>query len=249
MSLKETFTSRESRVYRVMMFVDMTDSTAIKERETEAHWLTTYGYFFDLVGREIGPEPTVEYLGDGILAAYEDADAAEAINAAIRIQEKLANDNEDRIVCCRCSIGVSAGEVIAYRDPRGAGHYIGTVVDRAFRLCSHARPKAILVDKATVDTAAMNRVKAAAGKRLRKGTVEDYVGELQLVTLKGFRAPVRYYEIWWDRTRYGVASAEEGHRAMSERTSPDGPPKTAEGTAGKGNAPNPIRIKSLNDEI
>ncbi|MGH2707345.1 MAG: hypothetical protein ACRDJK_03525, partial [Actinomycetota bacterium] len=94
-------------------------------------------------------------------------------------------------------------------------------------------------------------------KRLRKGTVEDYVGELQLVTLKGFRAPVRYYEIWWDRTRYGVASAEEGHRAMSERTSPgeglrtspDGPPKTAEGTAGKGNAPNPIRIKSLNDEI
>ncbi len=203
----EAFAVPESRVYRVVMFVDMTGSTAMKEQEPEAHWLTTLGHFFGLVGRQVGPERITKYLGDGVLAVYEDGDAAEAINAAIRIQEELAKDNQDRIVDCFCSIGIAAGEVIRYQDPRGQDHYIGIVVDRAARLCSHASPKSILVDKATVDTAAMNRVKAVMGEWPPRRTVDDYLGEPQTASLKGFQALVKYYEIWWDRTRYGVASS------------------------------------------
>ena len=40
--LSEALTDQESHPQVVVMFIDMTDSTALKEKTTEANWLNTY---------------------------------------------------------------------------------------------------------------------------------------------------------------------------------------------------------------
>jgi hypothetical protein len=58
MKLAETFGKPDSRVYCSLMFIDMTASTDMKERTPEASWLTTYGWFFDVISglQALSPE-------------------------------------------------------------------------------------------------------------------------------------------------------------------------------------------------
>jgi hypothetical protein len=53
MKLSEAFTSAESRVHGTALFIDMTNSTEMKEKEVEATWLGTYAMIFDCIVQEI----------------------------------------------------------------------------------------------------------------------------------------------------------------------------------------------------
>ena len=100
MKLSEAFNSPESLVDGAILFIDMSDSTSMKEKEPEVSWLSTYAWFFDLVAdsvRESGGE-IVKYLGDGVMAYYDLENVANAINAAIAVQEALKEANRDKQV-------------------------------------------------------------------------------------------------------------------------------------------------------
>jgi hypothetical protein len=49
--LAETFQHRDSRVDRVFLVVDINDSTTMKRETPESDWITTYGWFYDLLPR------------------------------------------------------------------------------------------------------------------------------------------------------------------------------------------------------
>lgn len=212
-SLAQVFQNPESRVVKVIVAIDLTGSTSMKAQQAEASWLTTYAWFFDQLRTTVGDGKLVKYLGDGAMAVFSEDHAAEAINWAIRIQETFAEAQGKHQIdsACNCSIGVATGEVVEFDvfDSSGdAKDYIGTVVDKAFRLCSAANAKAIFVDTDTSDAAAMNRVTSRLGANTApKRKVQDYLGpENSISTMKGFSQPVLYHEIFWSDARYGVSS-------------------------------------------
>ena len=145
------------RVVKVIVAVDLTNSTAMKERVPETAWLATYDWFFTLLG-ELATKlkgKIVKYMGDGVMAVFDQDAAAEAINWAIRVQEDILEAQEAMRVDCNCAIGISCGEVVEFATPEGAMDYIGTIADKAFRLCSAAMARAIFVDTDTAANAAI----------------------------------------------------------------------------------------------
>jgi class 3 adenylate cyclase len=214
-------------VNKVIVVVDLTSSTAMKEQQPEASWLSTYGWFFDLLRDTIDAAQgkIVKYMGDGAMAVFSEDHVAEAINWAIQIQETIASAQANNRVSCDCSIAIAYGEVVEFETPEGGKDYIGTVADRAFRLCSAANAKAIFVDADTVSAASMNRVHSLAGAIPPKRKPADYQGPEQSIKAKGFIHPVAYHEILWGSARYSVSPSFATN--LSSQQSAQRPPMTA----------------------
>jgi class 3 adenylate cyclase/cold shock CspA family protein len=208
--ISEAITSDECRVDKVIMFIDMTDSTNMKEREPETAWLGTYAWFFDKVSEAIEEKggAIVKYLGDGVMAAFSADEADAAINAGVLIQEQIADADSVRRAHCNCTIAIATGEVVEIHTPSGESDYIGVVVDRAARLCSAASPKAVFVDRLTIASARMNKVSSDFGSHVKpRRKADDYQGDIQKISLKGINVPVEYHEILWADQRYGLKSS------------------------------------------
>lgn len=205
--LTDTFRTEDSRVSKAIVAVDLTNSTRMKQEQGEAGWLNTYGWFFDMAGETIGSYEgkIVKYLGDGLMAVFPDDRAAEAINWSIVIQEEMASARARNLVKCSCSIGIAFGELVEFDSAMGAKDYIGTVADRAFRLCSAANANAIFVDPDTVAAASMTRIASKAGRSVAtRRTASEYQGSIESVQLKGFADPVGYFEILWENSRFSI---------------------------------------------
>ncbi len=206
--LGEVFKLPQSRVAKTIVAIDLTNSTRMKAQRPEADWLTTYSWFFDLLSRtirEAGKGQVVKYLGDGAMIVFGEDEAADAINWTIKVQEGIL-DAQKGMVDCECSIGIGSGKMVEFQTPEGWTDYIGTVVDRAFRLCSAANSKAIFVDTVTVSAAAMTKVVSRYGCSTdppRESS--DYLGSEQTVAAKGFAQPIRYHEILWSNIGYSVS--------------------------------------------
>jgi class 3 adenylate cyclase/cold shock CspA family protein len=207
MNLFENFRDPNLRVGKAIAFIDIVDSTGMKEREPEASWLMTFGYVYDVIREVVGRGDVgllVKYTGDGALLAYNEDFATHAINDAIQIQQTIKESVERRQVTVNVSIGIAIGEVVEFETSHGTD-YLGTVVDRAARLCSSASAGAIFVDTATTASAQMNRVRSTVGEALGRKT-DEYQGPVERASVPGFLAPVEYHEIKWDQQLFGVKS-------------------------------------------
>ncbi len=213
--LRDAFASSESRTERTIVVVDVNGSTAMKESQPQAAWLPTIGWWYDIVtelAQSAVPSVVIKYLGDGIMLVADVDQATDAVNAAIEIQEAIRDAGRGTsgamgMVKITCSVGVSSGEVIGFTTPSGVLDFVGAQVDKAFRLCSAANENAIFVDTQTLGAANVTRFRSRVGTALGWAS-EQYLGDPQKVTLKGFGQPVAYHEIKWDHQLYGVASAE-----------------------------------------
>ncbi|MEO6081715.1 MAG: adenylate/guanylate cyclase domain-containing protein [Umezawaea sp.] len=229
--LRDSFAAVESRVHRTALFIDQVGSTAMKAKMPEAQWLTTAGFIYDVINQviaeiETDKEILVKYQGDGALLVFDSADATKAITAAIKIQHmiKRANDNASgsRTIESYCSIGVASGWMVAFTTPNGTFDHLGTVVDKAARLCDAANANAIFIDHDTAGAANTTLLVSPLGAELNR-TPKEYLGEAERVDAKGFEQPVEYFEILWDQQRYSVKNKIETARtSYTERqvTSP-----------------------------
>jgi class 3 adenylate cyclase/cold shock CspA family protein len=214
MQLREAFASVQSRMGRTVVVIDMINSTAMKEDQTQAAWLNSLGWEYDTVtaiATEAVAEVVVKYLGDGIMLVFDIDHTTDAINVAIRIQETITKAGEGMggakgVIDFTCSVGMSTGEVIGFTTPSGAPDFVGAVVDKAFRLCSAANAQAIFVDAATLGAANMMRINSIYGLATAR-TSDQYQGDMQKAVLKGFGQPAAYHEILWAHQLYGVKSA------------------------------------------
>lgn len=211
--LREAFAENQSRQARTVFFIDQVGSTAMKEQQPEAGWLPALGWLYDTVtalALQADDDAQIKYLGDGIMITFDSDRATDAVNVAVAVQEAINDANQGRtgtkgVIDFSCSIGIATGLVVAFETATGSRDYVGTVVDKARRLCDAASPKAIFVDRATASAANIMKIASRLGIALGRSP-EQYQGDVQRAPLKGFDQPVEYYEVLWDQQLYGLKS-------------------------------------------
>jgi class 3 adenylate cyclase len=117
----------------------------------------------------------VKHTGDGIMGSFSSVSGA--VEAAVAIQQDLAERNRDAETAIGLRIGISAGEPVT-ED----GDLFGAAVQLAARLCSECEPGSITVSVAVREL--------CIGKRLQFGGVRS-------VALKGFPEPVQVHDVHW----------------------------------------------------
>src|SRR5688572_4833958 len=212
MPLSDALESAASRVERVVLVAQVADAFALKTREPEATWLSAYAWFLDTLAEIVDdPKAFVRHCGDGALYVFDRERAAEALNAAIVLQEAVAAGSVTRKVSCNAVVGLGFGEVVSFETPAGTVDYAGVPVDRALALATITTAKGILADGALMAVAPLGRVRSRIGEtRQPPRTPEEYAGPPQRATLPGITVPVEFQEIYWDlpttQPRFRLAS-------------------------------------------
>ena len=161
--------------FRAIMFTDIVGSTEMTVRLGDTMAVELVRAHDALVRRALaqwgGRE--VKHTGDGIMAAFDEIDAA--LQAARQIQRTVARYNGSCDEPIRLRIGLHAGEPVA-----DSNDLFGTTVQLAARMCNAAEAGQIMVSE----------VIAAAHQP--PGVVD--AGEH---SLKGFKEPVRLFRVAW----------------------------------------------------
>lgn len=166
--------------FRAITFTDLKDSTLMTTLYGDAkalhllhvHNALTRNALEAHQGRE------VKHTGDGIMASF--ASVPDAVECAITIQKAFAAYNQEHSETpLYLRIGISAGEPI-----EDHGDLFGKAVQLAARLCAHAEPGRILVDRVVLDQCPRDQLP---------------VSDLGEVTPKGFDHALRVYEVDWTK--------------------------------------------------
>lgn len=164
--------------FRVIMFTDMKDSTAITTRLGDQRALELFRAHNSITrdalkihnGREI------QHTGDGFMVSF--TSASHAVECAIAIQRSFESHNKshpDTTINVR--IGICAGEPVE-EDRR----LFGSTVQLASRICDNAEPDQILV--------------APVIRDLCLGKQFSFIDQGE-TALKGFGQPLRMYKVQW----------------------------------------------------
>ncbi|HTI29697.1 MAG TPA: adenylate/guanylate cyclase domain-containing protein [Methylomirabilota bacterium] len=165
-----------ARVDRVFMFTDIVDSTKLAETLGDETWdgvIRMHDRTVRAAVAEQGGEE-VKATGDGFFLAFADAD--QAIQAAIAIQKRLAEQRRAQGFAVSVRIGLHGAQA-----NRVGLDYTGSGVNQAARIGAVAESGEILVSASTLAAAGLS-----FGERARR-TVE----------LKGLSAPVEVVSIDW----------------------------------------------------
>src|SRR5438067_3197088 len=163
---------------RTVLFTDIVESTSLTQKLGDEvvmellriHDAVVRDALAALKGRE------VKHTGDGIMASF--VSAAAAVRCAAQIQRELAQrTREQNNHQLRVRIGGAAGEP----GERGSD-IVGSTVQSAARLCSHAEPEQIVVSSVVADLC------------IGKGLMFRPLGE---VSLKAFDQPVHIHAVEW----------------------------------------------------
>lgn len=183
--------------FRIIVFTDLEDSTAILERIGESQFMLLLTEHDLVVRRALvtWPGREVKHTGDGFLLSF--ADLTNALNWALEVRGEFTDATlVDGLPPLRVRIGMAAGEPVDHDDD-----IFGAAVNRANRICAAADPGHVLVSDQVRDL--------GAGQGFR-------FGEPRQMTLKGFAATSIVYELlsaattedgvvararWWRRKR------------------------------------------------
>ncbi len=210
MNILDAISGPDASVEGTILVFDIADSTRMKEEQEEVAWLANYAKAFEIVARNIPASGAiVKYLGDGIMIFFGQSEQTSAVNAAIKIQEEIDSANDKNRIKCVFSCGIASGQFKKIPASDGKFDYIGQVVDRAFRLCSAAMPRAIFVDSDTIADAQASKISSVVGFALKR-TKNDYLGKEESISLKGFSKPVPFHSIHWSSVQFGVKPSHGG---------------------------------------
>ncbi len=160
------------------LFTDLVQSTAQLESAGDEAGNSLFSSHHKLLTQAVSANggEELEWLGDGILAAF--SSASDAVRCAIRVQQTARRPSPGARFDIR--IGIHTGEAI-----RRETGYFGTPIVTARRLCDRADAGQILCSKVIQDFLAA-----------RRGFEFRDVGPLQL---KGLEAPVPTTEVIYER--------------------------------------------------
>jgi class 3 adenylate cyclase len=165
-----------ARVSRTFMFTDIVDSTRLAESMGDEAWdgvIRAHDRILRTAVAEQGGEE-VKATGDGFFLAFADAD--QAIEAAVAIQRRLAEQRREHGFPLSVRIGLHAAEA-----NRVGLDYTGSGVNQASRIGAAAQGGEILVSASTLAGA-------------RHGVAEV---ARRTVELKGLSAPVEVVSVGW----------------------------------------------------
>jgi class 3 adenylate cyclase len=158
------------------MFTDIVDSTRLTELLGDDAWNALIRWHDDTLRSIVAEYGGVEIktIGDGLFAAFSDVDPA--LDAAIAIQRRLADQRRAQGFAPSVRIGLHRAEVTA----RGLD-LVGGGVNQAARIGAAARGGEILASTSTL---------GAARRRSPHG-------EVRSVALKGLAEPVEVAAVDW----------------------------------------------------
>lgn len=162
--------------FRIIVFTDLEDSTAILERIGESQFMLLLTEHDLVIRRALvtWPGREVKHTGDGFLLSF--ADLANALNWALEVRDEFADATLVKgLPPLGVRIGMAAGEPVDHDDD-----IYGAAVNRANRVCAVADPGHVLVSDEVRDLGA------------KEGF---HFGESRQVTLKGFSAASTVYEL------------------------------------------------------
>jgi class 3 adenylate cyclase len=165
-----------TRVERVFMFTDIVDSTRLAETLGDQAWdgvIRAHDRTLRTAVAEEGGEE-VKATGDGFFLVFADSD--QAIQAAVAIQKRLAEQRRAQGFALSVRIGMHGAEA-----NRVGLDYTGAGVNQASRIGAAAEGGEILVSASTLATA----------------THAFAIGGRRTLTLKGLAAPVEVVSIDW----------------------------------------------------
>jgi class 3 adenylate cyclase len=160
------------------MFTDLTGSTAMYVRmgDAPAYGLVRahFAYLAERVSRHGGF--IVKTVGDAVMAAFHDP--AEAVRAALSMQDDLPGFNEGRTDRVILKLGLHQGPCVAV-TAGGVLDYFGSTVNTAARLEHHCKGGEVVISAAVLADA--DAAAALAGRRVGEESAE----------LRGLSEPVR----------------------------------------------------------
>lgn len=124
-----------------IMFTDIANSTAITAALGDRTWSRTISRHMKTLTKMVEENggTVVKTLGDGAMSSF--GSTSRAMRAAISLQRMVAADDREPRLSVR--IGLHTGDTI-----KAGGDFFGTVVNKAARIASAARPGQILVSEA-----------------------------------------------------------------------------------------------------
>lgn len=160
------------------MFTDMVASTARAARLgpqradslRRAHFELVRGILAEYRGAE------VKTLGDGVMAVFDSS--ADAVDAAVALQQALEETNRAIPDAAELRVGLSVGEV-----SEEGQDYFGRAVVEAARLCAEAQPRQVLCTSIV--------------RALAEGQCGHVFAEAGTRTLKGLPKAVAVDEVTW----------------------------------------------------
>ena len=163
------------RVRRTFMFTDIVGSTSLLQTIGDEAWEDILRWHDETLRRVIGAHrgQLVQTTGDGVFAAFEDAD--DALDCAVAIQRRLLDHRKQHGFAPPIRIGIHSSDATMIADD-----YAGIGVHAAARVGGIADGGEILVTVATI------------GERTRFARIDE-----RTVTLKGLEQPVRVAGIDW----------------------------------------------------
>jgi len=180
-----------------VLFTDLADSTAQRARIGDDAADTLRREHDEIVAGAAQEHRGVwiKGLGDGAMTAF--GACADALAAAVTIQQRVARRNLDARDPMAMRIGVSVGDV-----HEEGGDLFGMAVNEAARLCAAADGGLILV---------ADMARRVAGSRAHCSFVDHGVH-----SLKGLPAPVMVWRVDWNETP--VDDGQEASAAIARRT-------------------------------
>ena len=172
-----------------LLFTDLVASTSLRARLGDDAADRVHAEHDRVLRDALGAGREVKMLGDGLMAAFPSA--ADALQAAVRIQEGIAALNQEQPeVPLEVRVGVNSGEVSLV-----GGDYSGLPVVLARRACE----------------------RAGGGQILTTGLVRSLVGSRGgfrflsqgPLTLKGMAEPVELWELDWRKLGDAIPLAPE----------------------------------------
>ncbi|MCC9620070.1 adenylate/guanylate cyclase domain-containing protein [Thalassospira sp. MA62] len=160
-----TTTSSAKKNIHALMFTDIVNSTA-KTQELGDHGAQQLVHIHNQIVRtalinNYGKE--VKHLGDGIMAVFPSS--ANAVHAALEIQQNMVTHNANQDLKFQIRIGINAGEALAEEND-----LFGSVVQLAARICAQAEGDQSMVSENVKNTYSGNRVQfVSVGERQMKG--------------------------------------------------------------------------------
>ncbi len=164
-----------------ILFTDVEGSTAMTQRlgDAKARELLRERERMVREALKAHSGSEVKTMGDGFMASF--SSATKALACAIAMQRAFAGHNESAEEPIKVRIGLNAGEPIAEDQD-----LFGTAVNLAARICSQAEAGQILAPIVVREL--------AAGKQFM-------FADLGETELRGFKDPVRLYELSWQEAR------------------------------------------------
>ncbi len=192
MKLEEIITDTQFQVRKTIVVLNLMDAPT-NPAPTDTSLARLYDAVLEVTGATGGD--VLKHADRSVFIAFDLEQATEAINCAIRLHTHAREHN------LRFSAAIASGAMTWFETPERGTDYLGATLDHAASLSRAANARAIFVDAATAQAAALAKLEIA------QDVARERLSEAQTIRLSERAEPITYFELLWSDEAFGVRPA------------------------------------------